>query len=296
MKHHPTLIVSALSILLLLALAAALENLQFSEGYRVDLEGIGAGGTDGSGFAISERVFTVFTSTMMLLSLVFTVLSLFTREGRVRVLTYAAFSAGLAVGFALLLELIPDAGEEVPVRETQQAPGAGGIPGADEGGGIEPDIPEEADERAVQAAVAVAALLAGATAYGLYRKRRKPAGRSVAEDASAAAQAADADLERGADTTDVIIRTYMELEGIAVERLSVSRGTTMTPREFIDSLTRHGIPREPLESLVTLFEQVRYGEARSTDRMRLKARDTLRQIAELTGDPGVNERADVIGE
>ncbi len=294
MKHRTTLFISGLAIVLLLAMAAAIEDMQFTEGYRINLDAIDSGTTGGAGFSISERVFVGFTSTMMLLSLVFTVVSLFTSEGRRRVLTYAVFSAALALVFALLLELVPDEAEEIPFREAQEAPGAGGIPGADDGGGIVPDIPEEADERAVWATVAAAALAAGAVAYGLYRGHRGRWEPEMSEEAAAAAQNAGAELTHGAEPGDVIIRTYMELERIAAKQLSITRETALTPREFTERLAAHGVPQEPLESLVSLFEQVRYGEAESTEHMRDTARETLKQIAAGTRptgrDPADRER------
>ncbi len=292
MKNRTTLLLSGIAVILLLTLASTLENLEFGDGYRINLESVGAGAFGGGGFPISERVFVGFTSTLMLLSLLFTVVSLFTREGRRRVLSYAAFSAALALGFALLLEIVPEEPEEVPLRETEQAHGTGGIPGAEDYGDSGPELPEKADERAVWATVAFAALFAGAAAYGLYRKRFRTSLPGLSEETAAAAENAERDLSHGSEPGDVIVRTYMELERIAGEHLSVSREDRLTPREFIEVLAYRGVPRQPLERLVSLFEQVRYGNAESTEHMRSTAEQTLREITDGTRPTGqkVTER------
>jgi len=73
------------------------------------------------------------------------------------------------------------------------------------------------------------------------------------------AQAALDKLEAGGDLKNIVLRCYYEMTKILLEKRSMKREKSMTPREFEVDLIAQGLPVEAVQMLTRLFEEVRYG-------------------------------------
>lgn len=103
-----------------------------------------------------------------------------------------------------------------------------------------------------------AALLIGGALWLLWRSRRPPAPRPLAQVAEQARRAIRS-IEAGADVRNAILLCYFEMSRILGEEKGLTRQSTMTPREFERSLAAAGLPGPAVQRLTRLFESVRYG-------------------------------------
>jgi hypothetical protein len=81
------------------------------------------------------------------------------------------------------------------------------------------------------------------------------------DDLAKEAQNAIEALKLGDDLRITVIHCYREMTRIVKQHKGIERETTMTVREFEDYLVRSGLPKEAIQTLSRLFEQVRYGGA-----------------------------------
>jgi|SRR3990172_3505533 len=68
------------------------------------------------------------------------------------------------------------------------------------------------------------------------------------------------ELRSGRDFENAIVECYARMTRVLVEKKGLHRENDMTPSEFSVRLTRAGLPREPVEKLTHMFENVRYGD------------------------------------
>ena len=123
----------------------------------------------------------------------------------------------------------------------------------------------------------IGAFLAGGIALLVWRlAQNTPATtlEKLAEEADAALGA----IQAGDSTGDAILHCYEQMCQAVYEERAVERNTAMTPQEFIEILTRIGLPQGPVIRLTQLFEQVRYGSRQSTSLERADAIQCLTSI------------------
>jgi hypothetical protein len=127
----------------------------------------------------------------------------------------------------------------------------------------------------------VAALIGviGATLVAWTAVRRIVKGPSVGERIRNEASVAVDALEAGADSTNVIVRCYLEMTRIIREEWGLQREHSMTVREFESALEALSLPAASLGRLRTLFEAVRYGNRTFTPEEGEAALANLKEIA-----------------
>jgi hypothetical protein len=69
------------------------------------------------------------------------------------------------------------------------------------------------------------------------------------------------------------------------EQRNIQRPSHMTPREFETALAGQGLPRDPVQQLTRLFEDVRYGTRQPGEREERLALDSLAAIVSASQTP-----------
>ncbi len=130
----------------------------------------------------------------------------------------------------------------------------------------------------VTAAVLVAAAI---VVWAALRRAPRDAGIStrLGQEAERALQA----VEAGADSTNVIVRSYLEMLRVIQQERGLEREHSMTAREFENFLEARGLPLRPLLRLRSIFEDVRYGNRPVTSAEEQMAVESLAEIAALCG-------------
>ena len=103
-----------------------------------------------------------------------------------------------------------------------------------------------------------AMLIAGATAGIIRAVRRSRAEARTLRRIAAHARTAIADISRGGDLGNIIIRCYADMNQVVRERRGLLRERSVTAREFTDHLLRANLPRDAVVALTRLFEKARY--------------------------------------
>lgn len=191
-----------------------------------------------------------------------------------------------------------------------------GLVGPAEGEGIEPQLPEVADDgesgddeespaslssRLTLGGIALAVVLALFLA-GLYVQRRHASGPTeeagyqtpaTAPDIAAAAGEAADEIDEAAGDHNGVYRAWVRM----TEVLDVDHPTTSTPREFAAAAKEAGIEPGDVSELTALFEQVRYGPTEVTAEHEQRARETLRRIERTHGvDSTSRQKTDTPGD
>lgn len=113
----------------------------------------------------------------------------------------------------------------------------------------------------------------------LWRRRPRRTERPLSyQELSDRAYAAIAELRQGQQLDDVILRCYREMSDTVARQQRVQRQRGTTPREFMMTLQRVGLPETAVAQLTSLFEQVRYGGLTPGRREQLQAIDSLEAI------------------
>lgn len=129
------------------------------------------------------------------------------------------------------------------------------------------------------------ALVAGVMRLVWSMSRRMPTSTPMQDLAKEAQAALDA-LHSGADFRNTIIRCYREMSEVLRTQRGIQRDEAMTPREFEERLTRHGLPGDPVRQLTRLFEWVRYGAAAPGELEEDQAITSLSAIVEACRSAG----------
>jgi hypothetical protein len=129
----------------------------------------------------------------------------------------------------------------------------------------------------VLVSVALIGLLSGAIWF-LWRRQQAPANPLVAP-----ARQALASIEAGDDVHETVLRCYLEMSRILGEQRGIVRQQAVTPREFEQQLLAAGMRDGHIRQLTRLFEGVRYGARRATQRDERAAVDCLTAIVETYG-------------
>lgn len=92
------------------------------------------------------------------------------------------------------------------------------------------------------------------------------------------------DLSTGRDSSDVIVRCYLQMSDVVADKHQLERDAAMTPQEFALRLERAGLPGEAVRRLTRLFEMVRYGDRKSSPRDVNEAVSCLKTILHYCGE------------
>ena len=92
--------------------------------------------------------------------------------------------------------------------------------------------------------------------------RGRLASKRVEENLLQEAEEAVKAIEAGGELRNVILRCYFQMTETIKDASGIERDYTMTAREFESWLVSNGFPHNPVRQLTSLFEKVRYGEAR----------------------------------
>ncbi len=103
-----------------------------------------------------------------------------------------------------------------------------------------------------------AMLIAGAAAGIIRAVRRSRAEARTLHRIAAHARTAIADISRGGDLGNIVIRCYADMNQVVRERRGLLRERSVTAREFTDHLLRANLPRDAVVALTRLFEKARY--------------------------------------
>ena len=120
-------------------------------------------------------------------------------------------------------------------------------------------------------------ILVGLGSWGILKSRYKPMEAELPAVGEIAAKAA-AELERGADLTDIVLRCYREMCEILSRKVRFSE--EMTAREFALRLQQEGVRQQAVTDLTALFERVRYGHYATGPEERKEAISALKSIEE----------------
>jgi hypothetical protein len=104
-----------------------------------------------------------------------------------------------------------------------------------------------------------------AIVWFVWRANSKPADQRAAF-ADLAEQAVD-EIKAGEDWGDAILNCYAGmLDAVYATRKIPQKQTSLTPAEFVALMVKEKMPAEPVERLTRLFERVRYGGKKATQR------------------------------
>jgi len=92
------------------------------------------------------------------------------------------------------------------------------------------------------------------------------------------------DISRGKDWENVIVNCYARMSEVASARRGLHRHESMTPGEFASYLENVGMPSNAIRRLTRLFESVRYGALKSTQKENDEAVNCLTAILHYCGE------------
>lgn len=268
---------------LVLLLAFGLPNLQLKPGQLLAVPLLAEEGTDAP--KALDGLLILIRGMLALLVLIlpfFILVSLFTKEGRQKVLSTLIL---LAILFVLVNLIRPNSqaiqlpSEQAPFAPVLDTPAA---TLEEEPNPIQSTSPSPLPASPVidlGILLGIGVLLAGGFAlliWRLVRDARPSTLDLLAEEARSALGA----LQAGSSAEDAIVRCYEQMCQAVLEQRDVERQSAMTPEEFIHVLTRIGLPAEPVVRLTHLFENVRYGGRQSTSLERADAIHCLTSIVE----------------
>jgi hypothetical protein len=258
-KRNALLLLS-LAAILILTLAAGLPGLKLAAGQPFNLV---QGQTETitanlplPGGSILLWIFRAVLALALVLIPVYIIYSLFTPEGRKRLLASIILVGVILWVTDYLRKTVPAASPPAPAPPPVP-------PNSDLGVNLSPPLQFAAAPPpwlSLLVILAVSILIVGGIllAMRFIRKRRQPGKNSYA-DLAREAEATIAALRRGGDLDTSIIHCYQEMSQIVWTEKGIVRETAMTPREFEDRLEGIGLPRQSVRTLTRLFEQVRYG-------------------------------------
>jgi len=186
----------------------------------------------------------------------------------------------ILLAFMLLANYLRDMAKEGQPQELEGFGQMGEIP---QGEGAAPALPSSPPDEAIWIAALVVALvvvlMVTVVVWLFWRSRRRKD--TTVDRIATQVQAALDDLQSGADLRNVVIRCYSEMVQALNEHRGIQRSTSLTPREFEDSLQTLGFPLEAVHKLTHLFEGVRYGHKPISRREEMIAVDSLTTILDV---------------
>lgn len=252
---------------LIAVLAMALPNLVLLPGQPFRLDSAAPDlGTSNSNFPGGGILFFIFQgmiALMVVILFVYIIYSLFSAEGRKRLIVQIILMALLLMVADYIQQHPPalnkDQQAQMPERPQMMQPGEDTIPAAV----FSPEPPQWLTLVIVLGGSLIVAFFAIVIA-----SRLRPADQiAVAplEQLAEEAQNALVSLHSGDDFRPTIIRCYQEMSRVLKQDKGIAREKAMTPREFEGLLIDKGLPQASVSSLTRLFERARYGHATASD-------------------------------
>jgi hypothetical protein len=260
-KRNLTLFFLGLAALAMVLLSAGLPRLVFLPGQPFSVDQAGPSQAVPFENLPGGELFLLLMRGLIALALVvlpfYILFSLFTKEGRRKLL----MDAILLIGFYLLANLMARSTNDLTPRESQisELPA---IPATAEPGPLATFIPRIIPWLDYAVILGLAALLTVTVAIVLWglQTRQKPTAEGPLKKIEQEAQQAVEAIQAGEGIRDVVIRSYIQMGRILQEERGIQRERAMTPHEFLEILTRKGLPEKPVRDLTRLFEEVRYGD------------------------------------
>ncbi len=279
------ILITAVLLFGLLLLAASLSNVELSPGQTYNLSsllgdrGTPAVSTSGSGSDVAGRP-SVFIKILFWAGVVVAIIYAFVSpQYRQRVL-------GAVIAIAIFLLLRTVIGQRLAKLQKMT------VGEASVGGDLSstPSLPEPPAFVTnppdwiiwvVAGAVAFLLVMLGIYVWRLGRQKKVEPDRQFlfVQEAAQALQ----ELDAGGNLKDVVLRCYLQMEGVMRQSQNMQRQQSMTPREFEEHLVKAGFSDDHIGRLVRLFEEVRYGERPSDVRAEREARDCLTAIVAAYG-------------
>lgn len=114
------------------------------------------------------------------------------------------------------------------------------------------------------------------------RDRRKKAEMPL-EDLADISRDALSQLREGRDWGDAITDCYMRMSRVVSSERGIERQASMTPHEFGLRMQQAGIPAGAVQTLTSLFEEVRYGGRQVSEQKISRATEALQAILRACG-------------
>ncbi|MEE4195968.1 MAG: DUF4129 domain-containing protein, partial [Anaerolineae bacterium] len=258
-------LIMAAAVIVLLLLAVSVSQLELQEGYTVPIAEQDVGGimeenpptTSGEIFEAIMR--GIFALTLVALP-IYIIQSLFSPEGRRRLLVNILIIAMLFVFLSLLNETEENPQEFLQEEETEMSGDPFEFLAEDPDAEPVPEMPEEAPPwvNTLVIILLVGLILAIVVGIYLYVERQRRRRMSALDQVAEQAQDAIDKLRAGADFNSTILQCYYEMNRIISEELELRRSGSMTARDFEGYLIDKGIPYRPIDDLTKLFERARY--------------------------------------
>mgnify|MGYP006289608273 CR=1 FL=1 len=211
------------------------------------------------------------------------VLIIVSPELRKRVIRMLIQFALIALALSLFTR---NRGQVVENEEGFQSPTEISPPTAGEISSITEEFQSQVSEPIVWGASLVLALLiAGIVIYIVSQMRKSRPTKSSLESLATRAESAAEDIRRGGSFRDTILRCYADMNRIVRDQRGIQRETSLTAREFVESLVKAGLPEKPVQELTALFEEVRYGHKAYSEHEAQLAVNSLQTIARACRNP-----------
>lgn len=226
-----------------------------------------------------NKFMQVFSTIVAVLVGIYLVASLFSKDGRKRLLGVVGvflILALLVLIFSNVLSPMEDFEQVIPPA----APEATRVEFEGETGTPVQFNPEP-KSWLLMVMIVGGAVLVAAVIFSFIKKlpnestADNPQMAGLAETAQSALTEIEAEI---GDFDDIIIRCYVEMSRALQTEASIHRVKAMTAFEFEQELVRFGFPAQPVQQLTRLFEQARYGRQPSGEAEKQIAVESLREL------------------
>ncbi len=289
-KRRVFLIILGITILGMLGLSIGLTGLPFQPGNMLPLSGTLPYGNY-QGFDLpggpmllqALRIIYIIALLVLPVVMIYLIISPVARRRLIKFLVrILPFVVGLYL-FILFLKRLQDTNpQSTPLilggSGTQPAPSVLPTPAPIPG-------PSETAIVWISAGISLVTVSALAWALWLLWRRRKldlSPNRLIARQAQSALDA----LQAGGNLKNTIVRCYYQMSAVINKQRGILRSQAMTPHEFEEYLTTHGLPGEPIHQLTHLFEEVRYGDLEAGAAEEQVALNCLKAIVDACGRTG----------
>jgi hypothetical protein len=272
--------------LLMVLLAISLPDLQLQPGddlyaYQDAEQESGTSETQEPDYTAWENFMRVFSAVVSILLVIYIVGSLFSKEGRKRLLG----SVGLLILLALMMLVFSNVWssgepiEEVPVSEVDE----GELEETEEFLGTAVEFDPEPKSWLLTLVIVSGAVLLAVIVFFLVNSFSDQGSQEILQfdELAEKAQSALEDIEADhINFEDIIIRCYADMSHVLQTQTGIQRDQAMTTFEFEQELIKRGFPTQPVQQLTRLFEQVRYGHQETGEPEKQSAVESLGEIVE----------------
>jgi len=289
------LLTFGIGLLAILILVISLPEFRLQEGqpFPIDMDiSISAMGTEAvlPGGNVLYWILRGFAAIIIIGLPIYIIVSLFTPEGRRRLLVQIV----IMLVMIFILDRVAKIVQEKPIEEqaqTIESPDDQPLSGEAENIQTEQFEATTPEWMVWGSSIAVAMFFTGLVALGLWFYNRRWQRLSPSDRLAQEAEKAISALQGGGDFKNVIIRCYYQMSQIIYSERGIQRDLAMTASEFEQALEEKGFPREPIQYLTKIFEEVRYGTKQPAKQEEDKAIWYLSVIADASKDSPIGSQA-----